>query len=314
MNGRIYDPVIGRFMSADPYIQFPDNLQSFNRYTYLMNNPLAGTDPSGFDACGPAFDGPDAAYCAGNIIKDFFNWIGNLFGGGGSGSGSSGDAGSAGSGGNPSWGSNFGPWHQNSSGDLQRSFDPTEGGWGVQASRNAETPTFKYEGSTFPSGILPTNNGGYGGGSLQELRSACEGGSLGACSRHNDLAAETGALRGPYLPSVLKDLAKEVGIQLATAPLGIVKFGAKGVGAIEGAVSQGARTEARTLAEQLSLKEARAGAGERIMQGKINDPKFPADEWAKMQHVHTTPEGQNIVIHYWERTVDALRTGFKFKD
>jgi len=101
------------------------------------------------------------------------------------------------------------------------------------AGGNAETPTFKYEGSTFPSGILPTNNGGYGGGSLQELRSACEGGSLGACSRHNDLAAETGALRGPYLPSVLKDVAKEVGMQLATAPLGIVgKFGAKEAGAL----------------------------------------------------------------------------------
>ncbi|MES2353056.1 MAG: RHS repeat-associated core domain-containing protein [Pseudomonadota bacterium] len=48
MNGRIYDPMIGRFMSADPQIQSPDNLQSYNRYTYIWNSPLAGTDPSGF--------------------------------------------------------------------------------------------------------------------------------------------------------------------------------------------------------------------------------------------------------------------------
>lgn len=48
MNGRIYDPLIGRFMSADPYIQAPDNLQSYNRYAYVMNNPLAFTDPSGY--------------------------------------------------------------------------------------------------------------------------------------------------------------------------------------------------------------------------------------------------------------------------
>ncbi|OOG37302.1 RHS repeat domain-containing protein, partial [Polaromonas sp. A23] len=48
MNGRIYDPLIGRFMSADPFIQDPSNLQSFNRYTYVMNNPLALTDPSGY--------------------------------------------------------------------------------------------------------------------------------------------------------------------------------------------------------------------------------------------------------------------------
>jgi RHS repeat-associated protein len=48
MNGRVYDPLIGRFMSADPFIQAPDNLQSYNRYAYVMNNPLAYTDPSGF--------------------------------------------------------------------------------------------------------------------------------------------------------------------------------------------------------------------------------------------------------------------------
>jgi RHS repeat-associated protein len=48
MNGRIYDPLIGRFMSADPYIQAPDNLQSHNRYAYVMNNPLNLDDPSGY--------------------------------------------------------------------------------------------------------------------------------------------------------------------------------------------------------------------------------------------------------------------------
>ncbi|PVE43437.1 hypothetical protein H663_006995 [Limnohabitans planktonicus II-D5] len=47
MNGRVYDPLIGRFMSADPFIQSPGNLQSYNRYAYVMNNPLAMTDPSG---------------------------------------------------------------------------------------------------------------------------------------------------------------------------------------------------------------------------------------------------------------------------
>jgi RHS repeat-associated protein len=48
MNGRIYDPLMGRFMSADPFIQSPDDLQSYNRYAYVMNNPLAYTDPSGY--------------------------------------------------------------------------------------------------------------------------------------------------------------------------------------------------------------------------------------------------------------------------
>lgn len=48
MNGRVYDPVIGRFLSADPFIQSPDDLQSLNRYSYVNNNPLSYTDPSGF--------------------------------------------------------------------------------------------------------------------------------------------------------------------------------------------------------------------------------------------------------------------------
>ena len=48
MNGRIFDPMVARFASADPLLQFPMNLQGYNRYSYLFNNPLAGTDPSGY--------------------------------------------------------------------------------------------------------------------------------------------------------------------------------------------------------------------------------------------------------------------------
>ncbi|MBV7330176.1 RHS repeat-associated core domain-containing protein [Chloroflexi bacterium TSY] len=48
MNGRVYDPDIGRFLSADPFVQFPKNLQSLNRYSYAQNNPLSYTDPTGF--------------------------------------------------------------------------------------------------------------------------------------------------------------------------------------------------------------------------------------------------------------------------
>ena len=47
MNGRVYDPVLGRFLSADPYVQFPQSTQGLNRYTYGANNPLSYTDPSG---------------------------------------------------------------------------------------------------------------------------------------------------------------------------------------------------------------------------------------------------------------------------
>lgn len=48
MNGRVYDQNIGRFVSADPFIQAPFMSQSFNRYSYVMNNPLSLIDPSGY--------------------------------------------------------------------------------------------------------------------------------------------------------------------------------------------------------------------------------------------------------------------------
>ena len=47
MNGRVYDPLLGRFLSPDNFVQAPDNSQSFNRYSYCLNNPLKYTDPSG---------------------------------------------------------------------------------------------------------------------------------------------------------------------------------------------------------------------------------------------------------------------------
>jgi RHS repeat-associated protein len=48
MNGRVYDPLLARFVSADPFIQAADNLASYNRYSYVHNSPLSGTDPSGY--------------------------------------------------------------------------------------------------------------------------------------------------------------------------------------------------------------------------------------------------------------------------
>lgn len=48
MNGRIYDPEIGRMLSPDPIIQAVGNSQSYNRYSYTWNRPLSGTDPSGY--------------------------------------------------------------------------------------------------------------------------------------------------------------------------------------------------------------------------------------------------------------------------
>lgn len=50
MKGRIYDPLAGRFMTADPVTQAPFWSQGLNRYSYVFNNPINNTDPSGFSA------------------------------------------------------------------------------------------------------------------------------------------------------------------------------------------------------------------------------------------------------------------------
>ena len=47
MNGRMYDPVLGRMLSPDNYVQNPFNTQNYNRYSYCLNNPLKYTDPTG---------------------------------------------------------------------------------------------------------------------------------------------------------------------------------------------------------------------------------------------------------------------------
>lgn len=47
MNARLYDPVLGRFLSPDPYVQMLDNTQAFNRYSYCMNSPLCYVDENG---------------------------------------------------------------------------------------------------------------------------------------------------------------------------------------------------------------------------------------------------------------------------
>lgn len=56
MNGRVYDPSLGRFISADPTVQFPESTQGYNRYAYVYNNPLTHTDPSGYGILEDAAD------------------------------------------------------------------------------------------------------------------------------------------------------------------------------------------------------------------------------------------------------------------
>lgn len=72
MNGRVYDPELGRFISADPNVQDLSNTQALNRYTYVLNNPLSMTDPTGF-FFGAIFK------AIGNFISKIFKAIASAF-------------------------------------------------------------------------------------------------------------------------------------------------------------------------------------------------------------------------------------------
>ena len=79
MNARLYDPVLGRFLSPDPFVQLPDNLRSLNRYGYGMCNPLCYVDENG------EFWWIVAAAVIGGVVNaaihsDQINSVGSFFG------------------------------------------------------------------------------------------------------------------------------------------------------------------------------------------------------------------------------------------
>jgi RHS repeat-associated protein len=67
LNGRVYDPFIGRMTSADPVVGDPLNGQTWNRYSYVYNNPLAYADPTGY-----------CPICLGTFLSRVANGIGKF--------------------------------------------------------------------------------------------------------------------------------------------------------------------------------------------------------------------------------------------
>jgi len=78
MNGRLYDPVMGRMFSPDPYVVDVTSLQAYNRYSYALNNPLKYTDPSGEIVWAPILIGAAVGGLMNYISQDM---KGNINGG-----------------------------------------------------------------------------------------------------------------------------------------------------------------------------------------------------------------------------------------
>ena len=74
MNGRVYDPFIARFVSADPFVSRALSSQGWNRYSYVMGNPLSAVDPSGFTdnkVVRQPINGDNIADCCVEIVQGF---------------------------------------------------------------------------------------------------------------------------------------------------------------------------------------------------------------------------------------------------
>ncbi len=80
MNGRVYDPQLGRFLSADPLIGHLDDSQSVHPYAYVGNRPLNATDPTGL-----VVDGGASLVVANFLVNTIFSSLvhGILHGGSG---------------------------------------------------------------------------------------------------------------------------------------------------------------------------------------------------------------------------------------
>jgi RHS repeat-associated protein len=74
MNGRVYDQIIGRFLSADPFIDGPGSTQGWNRYSYVHNNPLSYIDPFGFEKSVLSWIG-DAIKAAAGLMRGVFVFV-----------------------------------------------------------------------------------------------------------------------------------------------------------------------------------------------------------------------------------------------
>jgi RHS repeat-associated protein len=86
LNGRIEDSITGRFLSPDPRGTIRGNTQSWNRYSYVNNNPLTFIDPTGFNRCihDPRCSSNNAFSGVGpGTYGDFYSSDGGPDGGGG---------------------------------------------------------------------------------------------------------------------------------------------------------------------------------------------------------------------------------------
>jgi RHS repeat-associated protein len=73
----------------------------------------------------------------------------------------------------------------------------------------------------------------------------------------------------------------------------------------------------RDYCEELTLAEAKAGAGEDIMQGLADEPRLIAEHgpgpWIKREHKHICADGRKLIVHYFHSRTTYQNVELKFK-
>jgi hypothetical protein len=78
MNGRVQDSLTGRFLSPDSHVPDPSFTQSYNRYSYVKNNPLSYIDPSGFSEAGVNVEGRNFSLSRAQALLAYNQQLGGL--------------------------------------------------------------------------------------------------------------------------------------------------------------------------------------------------------------------------------------------
>jgi RHS repeat-associated protein len=308
MNGRMYDPLVGRFISPDPFVQAPGNTQSLNRYTYAMNNPLVYVDYNGytwFSKLGKWIDknanqiitiaATVVVVAAVTVATAGMGTVAAAAIVGGAGGFTSGALGTALNGG--SFGQILGSGFLNAGiGALSGMAGGAAAGWVSKHIGNFAINALEVSGKSAIGGAI---SGAFGGAAAGAAGGFVTGLATGGLDKAWEMAGQ-GAIFGGISGAALGGYR---GYRDAKA------LGKNPWTGIDRKVS--GRTEPVSLSEQLTLEEAQSGQGEHIMEGKINDPKWKG--WQKIEHTHALPDGNNITIHYWHNPENNVNTGFKFK-
>ena len=330
MNARLYDPALGRFLSPDPYVQAPDFSQSFNRYSYCLNNPLRYGDPTGEyavidDIISMVLGGIyNVATNWGNIhsVGQGFAYFGvGVVGGAVSLYGTTLAGAAVLSVGNNVLSQGFSKGWDNINFDqvaiagvmgvatsylggqvggvLSKPIDKLTRGIASPVLRDMATQSLTNGGTGF---VLSTSLSLGSGSSFEDAISA--GGQsaltgLGIGATNGTVSGFRYAHENNLNPWTGKSIARPAKMDMLPVPTVTLK------------VDQ-IRTEPQNLSEQLTMQEAQSGQGSQIMQGKINDPKWKKKK--KVEHSHLDLNtNKNITIHYWRNPETGQKIQFKFK-